>query len=250
MSIDEINETLTKIIVDTAEKLAKESPTNQNIFKISPTTQKLIEKRTKLNANTNHIEFIELNKTIKKNLRIEKRSHNTRIIQNTIENNKSLKRTFKNMSPGQNQIISLKDKNENILYDRHQMSNRIKEFYEDLYDTKTTNKINKPPNNYEHENDVPNIILGEIEMALKSMPNNKTPGPDSITTDMIKNGGIAVLKIIQVLFNKCLKEKKIPQKWNNANTILIYKKGDRTDLKKTIDQLVSSRISINYLPKS
>ena len=34
-----------------------------------------------------------------------------------------------------------------------------------------------------------------------------------------------------VLFNRCLKEKKIPQEWNNANTILLYKKGDRTDLK-------------------
>ena len=68
-------------------------------------------------------------------------------------------------------------------------------------------------------------------MALKSMPNYKTPGPDHITTKRIKNRGTTVPKIIQRFFNRCLKEKKVPQDWNNTNTILIHKKGDRTDLK-------------------
>ena len=159
---------------------------------------------------------------------MEKRSHNTKIIQNTVDNNKSIKRTFKNISFEQNQIISLKDKEGNILHDRHKMSNRIKEFYEDLYDAKITNKAEE---NYKNQNEIPDIILKEIEMALKSMPNNKTPGADQITTDMIKNGGTTVLKIIQKLFNRCLKEKKIPQYWNNSNSILIHRKGDCTDLK-------------------
>lgn len=100
MNLNEINETLTKIIVGTAEKLAKESLTNQNTFKISDKTRKLIEKRRKSNANTNHIEFIELNKVIKKKIQIEKRNRNTKIIQNTIENSKSLKRPFNNSSFG------------------------------------------------------------------------------------------------------------------------------------------------------
>ena len=64
---------------------------------------------------------------------------------------------------------------------------------------------------------------------------------------MIKNGGTTVLKIIQKFFNRCLKEKKIPQNCNNANTILIHKTEDRTDL-KIIDQLAFSHISTNCLP--
>ena len=68
-------------------------------------------------------------------------------------------------------------------------------------------------------------------MALKSMPNNKTPGADHITPDMIKNGGTTVIEIIQKFFNRCLKEKKMPQDWNNANSILIHKEGDCNDLK-------------------
>ena len=159
---------------------------------------------------------------------MEKRSHNTKIIQNTVDNNKSIKRTFKNISFEQSQIISSKDKGENILHDKRKMSNRIKEFYEDLYDAKITNKVEE---NYENKNEIPDIILEEIVMALKSMLNNKTPGADHITTDMIKNGGTTVLKIIQKLVNRCLKEKKIPQDWNNANSILIHKTGDCTDLK-------------------
>ena len=67
---------------------------------------------------------------------MEKRNHNTKIIQHTIDNNKSKKRTFKSnyLILGQNQIISLKDKEGNILHERHKMSNKIKEFCEDLYD--------------------------------------------------------------------------------------------------------------------
>ena len=103
------------------------------------------------------------------------------------------------------------------------MSNRIKEFYDDLYDTKTTNKINKIQNNGDQENEVPDIIIGEIEVALKSMPNNKAPGPDYITTDMIKNGGSTVLKVIQELSNRCLKEKKY-QKRGITQTLFSYTK--------------------------
>ena len=84
------------------------------------------------------------------------------------------------------------------------MTNRIKEFYEDLYSTKITNRTNKVQNN------IPDILIGEIEMALNSMQNDRAPGPDHITIDMIKNRGTTVLKSIQELFNRCLKEKKIP----------------------------------------
>ena len=39
MSLNELNETLTKIIVNTAEKFTKESPTNQYTFKVSDETR-------------------------------------------------------------------------------------------------------------------------------------------------------------------------------------------------------------------
>lgn len=41
-----------------------------------------------------------------------------------------------------------------------------------------------------------------------------------------------MLMYMQSLFNKCLLEQKIPQKWNNVNLILIYKgKGKKEDIK-------------------
>ena len=76
------------------------------------------------------------------------------------------------------------------------MHERIKGFYEDLYNTKVTNMINKTRNNYEHESDIPGIILREIEMVLKLMPKNRTPDPDHTTTYMIKARETIVLKII------------------------------------------------------
>ena len=43
-NLNEVIETLTKIIVGTAEKLEKKPPTNQDAFKISNETRKLMEK--------------------------------------------------------------------------------------------------------------------------------------------------------------------------------------------------------------
>ena len=116
-----------------------------------------------------------------------KRSYNSKVIQNTIENNKSFKRTFKNISPGQKQIIALKTKYGNILHDRHKTGNGIVEFYEDLYKANVINKINRRSNNDGNQINMPDILIGGIETVLKSMPSNKALGPDHTITDMIEN---------------------------------------------------------------
>ena len=58
-------------------------------------------------------------------------------MQNAIENGKSLKRTFKDISPWQNYIIILKGKHGNILHNTHEAGNGIAEFYEDSYENKS-----------------------------------------------------------------------------------------------------------------
>lgn len=43
--------------------------------------------------------------------------------------------------------------------------------------------------------------------------------------------------------NKILKEKRIPNKWNESMTIILYKKGDRTDPKNYI---AITRLNVVY----
>ncbi|KAA5617226.1 hypothetical protein F3G63_36640, partial [Pseudomonas aeruginosa] len=68
-------------------------------------------------------------------------------------------------------------------------------------------------------------------MALKQLKNNKAPGEDGITTELLKAGGTPVLKVLQKLFNSSLLDGKPPQAWNRGVVILFFKKGDKTLLK-------------------
>lgn len=77
---------------------------------------------------------------------------------------------------------------------------------------------------------MPNISIAEIENALAEMKNNKSPGDDGIAIESIKQGGNTLLHAIKTLFNTCLEEGVIPSKWNNASTVVLYKKGDITKL--------------------
>ena len=67
----------------------------------------------------------------------------------------------------------------------------------------------------------------EIKAKLVSM-SNSAPGSDRVEYRHLKlvdpDGSL-----LQVLFNRCLVERKIPLIWKHATTILIYKKGDCND---------------------
>ncbi|KAJ2937651.1 hypothetical protein O0L34_g19326 [Tuta absoluta] len=68
-------------------------------------------------------------------------------------------------------------------------------------------------------------------MALKQLKNNKAPGEDRITSELLKAGGTPVLKVLQKLFNSVLIEGVTPEAWNRSVVVLFFKKGDKTLLK-------------------
>jgi len=53
---------------------------------------------------------------------------------------------------------------------------------------------------------------------------------DNVAPEMLKELDIKTKDELRKLFNRCLMEGKIPKSWENAIIVLIYKKGDPTDL--------------------
>lgn len=60
--------------------------------------------------------------------------------------------------------------------------------------------------------EIPEITVQELELALSQMKNGRAPGKDGITTKMIKLGGNATIESMGILLNKCLTKGKIPRK--------------------------------------
>lgn len=56
------------------------------------------------------------------------------------------------------------------------------------------------------------------------MKNNRSSRDDGIGMERIKKGGTKQLKTISKLYNACLRNSIIPDKWNNADVILIHEK--------------------------
>lgn len=74
------------------------------------------------------------------------------------------------------------------------------------------------------------ITMEELKKALKTTASRKAPGLDGIPSDVLKNGGQALLEELLNLFNDCLNSERLPQDFKDASIVTIYKrKGDRED---------------------
>ena len=81
---------------------------------------------------------------------------------------------------------------------------------------------------------VDEITEVEIRNAIKELKNNKSPGIDKISNELLKYTLQAAYTLkypLSVLFNTCLNGRDVPKSWKNALIILVYKKGDPTELK-------------------
>ncbi len=64
-------------------------------------------------------------------------------------------------------------------------------------------------------------------MALKQLKNNKAPGDDGITKELLRGGG-QILLVLQNFFNSVILEGTTLESWQRSVVVLFFKKGDST----------------------
>ncbi|KAK0417715.1 hypothetical protein QR680_013167 [Steinernema hermaphroditum] len=84
---------------------------------------------------------------------------------------------------------------------------------------------------HETQEECPDLMISEVEEALKTMRNGTAPGIDKITVEMLKTGKDILVPRLTKMFNDCLRSCSIPQKMADSSTILLHKKGDPLELK-------------------
>jgi len=75
-----------------------------------------------------------------------------------------------------------------------------------------------------------NITLEDVIEAVNGTKNNKSPGLDLITYELIKNGGDGLAESLLKLFKRLVTLKSTPKEWNKGIIVPIFKKGDKKDL--------------------
>ena len=197
--------------------------------KLSEETKALLRKRREMKQQMkNHgiIEYTELCKTIRKKMREELRSHNTKIVRNAIEQGKGLKVAYMKIKEGRKIMASIKDKNGLLLTEKDKITERCAEFYQNLYSS-SAQQIRIETNVQET---VPYVMPDEVIHALKQMKDGKAPGKDELPIELIKEAGNETCQEIAKLFTKCLKNREVPEEWNMATIILLHKKGDKSEI--------------------
>ena len=68
------------------------------------------------------------------------------------------------------------------------------------------------------------------DLSLKNLGNNKAPGIDKIPNSIQKNMPPRFHKLLFLFFKHCCKQKKIPATWKTSIIVLLYKKGNPSQL--------------------
>ena len=226
--------TYCQILKEEAKELAgrRENPTeieSQHDIEI----RKLEERRRKLRnkenkSNIEKVEYAEVKKTVKKKRRTRARRRRKEHIERILEDGYGPKKVFKS---NQRKIINeMKNESGDIFTNREEILNICANFYQELYRSQNNNHITSTEISLDRSDVLP-LIVEEIKKSLKEMKNNKAPGNDQLTSDIISLGGDEALKQITKIFNQILKHRKIPTEWKEAKIIIIHKKGDRKDIK-------------------
>ncbi|KAI4807948.1 hypothetical protein KUCAC02_027720, partial [Chaenocephalus aceratus] len=78
-----------------------------------------------------------------------------------------------------------------------------------------------------HNLDQPPTFL-EVQSAIRSLKNNKSPGNDNISAELLKQGGYLCTRALHKYITEVWADEIVPQQWRDANVVTIYKnKGDK-----------------------
>ena len=154
-------------------------------------------------------QYGKLNRQVSESLRCDIRHFNTSSIREAVERNKGTKVFARDLSVGQSQLTKLRTDDGNLVSSKPVILRELESVYGQLYTSSQQPVINRPNDpraklTRHYTEDIPDISLYEIRMALKQLKNNKAPGEDGITTELLKAGGTPVLKVLQRLFNSVL----------------------------------------------
>ena len=103
-------------------------------------------------------------------------------------------------------LAVIKDEDGKILTESEEIKDRWKRYCEELYASQETDGV---PDNADKDSceDEPDILLSEVTNAIQHLKNNKSPGPDEISAELIKYADESGAKVIQHLCYRIWKTK-------------------------------------------
>uniref|UniRef100_A0A8D9EQY8 Craniofacial development protein 2 n=1 Tax=Cacopsylla melanoneura TaxID=428564 RepID=A0A8D9EQY8_9HEMI len=123
----------------------------------------------------------------------------------------------------------IEDQHGNLLTDKTKRLNRWNEYFESIYNQHNDVDLNALPIKTKDLEEVNDETPSEEEVtrAVSEMKNNKSPGIDNITADIIKAGEGISVDMLTHLLSLVWNQKRVPDNWKEAVVVPIHKKASK-----------------------
>jgi hypothetical protein len=199
--------------------------------KLGEKARHLIKQRQQLmvNKKQNRKHITEISKNINESIRKHRSKVRLERIRTSIESTGGIKKSMKDLIHEKAWIPSIKNKNQDQVSKRSQIIETATEFYKELYNEDfPTDASTYCLNNYNE--DIPDFLNCEVEHAIRTQKNDKSPGEDNIRNELLKIAIDVIINPLTQLFNAVLKEEIIPTQWTKNIITLLHKKGDKNEI--------------------
>ena len=157
-----------------------------------------------------------------------------KLVEDSFEANNARKvfKTIKNLTAKQTnrQINVNEDEQGNLLTGSNEIAQRWKECCSELYnyeaDIDRSILGEDVESKCEGEEWEDKILRSEVEIAIKGLKKNKSPGEDNVRAELIQEGGETAVNIMHALCNKVLNSGVWPTQWTKAILIPLPKKAN------------------------
>ena len=213
-----------------------------------------------------HERYKELNKAVKKSCRKDKNEwfeQNGEEAQNVVHSNdtKTLYSIVRDLSGSQNNSnVSIKGKNGKVLLRIEEQTNGWVEHFKEVLNQshpETINYFDRERADKQLDVSLENFSEEEVTAAAQKLKNNKAPGLDNITSEMLENGGECSIESLTSLLNNCWQHQFVPEQWRKEMIVKLPKKGSLSNCNKrrgirklSIPRKVLSIILLNRLKDS
>jgi exonuclease III len=223
--------TLTHQYIPTVTIKNKYSPSwiDADVIKMSHKKKCAYNKWKKSGKNTDQDKYKILRNKIKNLVSTKYKLHMESITTNLVSNPKRFwtllkDRTRSKTSPS---MLVHQGKEES---DPKQLCEIFNTYFSSVFNSKNYDTL--PEISIETDPDLKEVTISEEEVSIELTKVNttKAPGPDGLSTRVLKECREELKAPITKLFNSSLNTGKIPKDWKKANVVPIYKKGNKLEV--------------------
>lgn len=181
-------------------RISKKILSNQAI--VTEEIKKLIEQRHTLRnkENKSRQENYQLGKQyriISKDIKRNTKKYSLNIIENYLEKTGAVKKAYKHLSNSKRLLSQLQNRSGAVVTKREDLMQVATDYYTKIY-----KNVDDP---------IPKFNENKIEHSINTLKSEKSPGPDSITNEMIIAGKDTLVNPLMNLFNLILTSKELRQ---------------------------------------